>query len=385
MRLSTERFALAVSLGAWAALGAPAAVAAPQAPRPDQIQSIDAMGDSITKAYNGQSAALCPFADQEQFNWITSDTHGSSLCSAGPEGVFSQAERIECAAGRDVVSVAPNSARSGARMLGDFPQQALSARASLSAQPAPRYATLLMGHNDVCGGRVFKLNFNCPQGSDQDRLNHCRTTPAAFERDFRRGLDTLLGVPDLHVGVASMVRLSQLCNHRQKAACGWVGSCQLGWSAVAYSGWIFGQDNGICGSLTVDCSEGRTRDAYLTARRYRDILERVTREYAAIPVGGASRRVTLAGQTVGGAVKEDGVTLSFSNTPWMVRFTSAQLNCCDCFHPSRAGQDAAARVLFEGLTCTPAEPCCRDTGDALADARCSSLDSSGTFYPGLFQ
>ena len=380
-----RRCALRLSLGMMAVSCLPMGIHAQEAPRPDEIMSINAMGDSITKAFNGQSASLCTFTDQEQYNWITSDTHASQLCEAGPEGVFSQAERIECRAGHDVVSITPNASRSGARMLKDFPIQAAAARASLLAQPGPRYATLLMGHNDICGGKVFKLNFSCPGGSDQDRLNHCRSTPAAFERDFRKGLDALITLPDLHVGVASLVRLSQLCNHRNKAACGWVGSCQFGWTAVAYSGWIFGQDNGICGSLTVDCSDSRVRDAYLTGKRYRDILERVTNEYAAIPVGGTSPRVNVGGQTVGGAVKEAGVTLAFSNASWMFKFNSAQLNCCDCFHPSKLAQDAAARILMDGLTCSASEPCCLDTGNTLADAKCSTVDTSGTVYPGLFR
>jgi len=42
----------------------------------------------------------------------------------------------------------------------------------------------------------------------------------------------------------------------------------------------------ICASLTVDCSNQRRIDAYNTALGYNEILERVTNEYAAIPVGG---------------------------------------------------------------------------------------------------
>jgi hypothetical protein len=153
---------------------------------------------------------------------------------------------------------------------------------------------------------------------------------------------------------------------------------------VAYSGWIFGRSNGICGSLTVNCSPSRLRGAYRTAKAYRDVLQRVTEEYALLSPGDASRMVTVAGQTVGGATKAPGVSVAYSDAPWRYRFASAHLNCCDCYHPSPAGQNVASRILFDGLTCTPEEPCCRDTGNDLLDSRCAVTDSGGTFYPGLF-
>src|SRR5262245_5358816 len=109
---SSRRPALRLSLGMMAISCLPAGIQAQEAPRPEEIVSINAMGDSFTKAFNGQSAPICTFTDQEQFNWATSDTHGSQLCAAGPDGVFSQAERIECRAGRDVVAITPNAARS---------------------------------------------------------------------------------------------------------------------------------------------------------------------------------------------------------------------------------------------------------------------------------
>ncbi|MCA1850332.1 MAG: hypothetical protein LC672_04645, partial [Acidobacteria bacterium] len=120
------------------------------------------------------------------------------------------------------------------------------------------------------------------------------------------------------------------------------------------------------------------------AKAYRDILERVTAEYAAIPEGGVSNVVTIGGQTVGGATKAWGSTLVYSNAPWMYKFNSGQLSCCDCFHPSRSGQEAAARITFNGLTCGTTDVCCADTGDPVRDGRCSSTDTSGTFYPGFF-
>jgi hypothetical protein len=352
-----------------------------------QLSAMDAAGDSITKAFNAQSAPVCPNDDQEFLNWVTSDTHGADLCGAGSEGVFSQAERLECRRGADLVIAAPNSAKSGAQMLDDFVAQASRVAAFLRAQPSPRYVTVWLGHNDVCAGTIDKVNAHCPRGGDQDPNNHCRTTPAAFEREFRKGLDLLVPVPEVKVGVASLVRVSQLCSHQEKESCLFGGSsptCDELWQTAAIGGPVFGLEHGICGSLTRDCSDQRIIDAYETAKAYRDILARVTAEYAQIPVGGTSRVVTIGGQAVGGATKAIGVRLDFSDAPWVYKFKGEELSCCDCFHPSVAGQNTAARVLFDGFVCSAADVCCADTGDARADGVCAATDTSGRFVPGLF-
>ncbi len=351
---------------------------------PATIASMDACGDSITKGFNAQSAFPCPNADQEQYNYATSDTNGAEACAPGPEGVFSHAERITCLKGAPVISADPNSARAGARMLTDFVEQAHSAYSFLMAQTAPRYVPILLGHNDVCGGRLFKYLLSCEHGSDQDRNNYCRTTAGAFERELRKGLDILMSVPDLHIGAASMVRVSQLCNHAGKRNCQTFTSCGDLWSAAAFLGVFFGQDSGLCGSLTSSCTATRIRDAYRTAKTYRDILKRVANEYASIPPGDSSRIVYIGGQAVGGGFKAEGVTIAYSDATWRDRFNSAELSCCDCFHPSAAGQNTTSDILFNGLRCTPERPCCADTGDALTDGRCAATVTDGTFYPGLF-
>jgi len=351
---------------------------------PGTIATMDVSGDSISKAFNGKGSFPCPNHDQEQYNWATSDTNGSSFCTAGPEGVYSQAERIECARGAVINRAVPNHAKSGAQMLLDFVNQASAIQQYLSSQPAPRYVPVLLGHNDVCAGKVPKYQASCEHGADQDPNNHCRTTPEAFERELRKGLDILITVPDTRIGLAAMVRVSELCNHGSKQNCQAFLPCKKVWKAAAYTGWIFGADNGICGSLTLDCSPQRLIDTYLTARAFRDVTARVAAEYAAVPPGGTSPVVTVGGQTVGGAVKADGVIVVFSDASWRVRFPAALLNCCDCFHPSPLGQTVGAATLLQGLTCTPQTPCCKDTGDALDEALCTTPDTSGTFYPGFF-
>jgi len=345
-----------------------------------QIQSMDAAGDSISKGFNAQSAAICPNDDQESSNWSTSVTHGTDFCATGAEGVFSQAEGLECRQGASIMNAVPNSADTGADMLTNFVDQANSVVAFLGTSPAPRYTTVALGGNDICGGKISKLSASCSAGSDQDPNNHCWTTPEAFEREFRKGLDILLTVPELKIGVASLVRLSQLCNHSDKNACSLVpGSCE--------NTWDFGAsliENGICGSLTASCSDRRIRDVYEMARTYRDILDRVTQEYATIPAGGASQSITIGGETVGGAAKATDVLLTFSNASWEYKFASDDVSCCECFHPSFQGQDLTARILFDGFTCSESDVCCSDTGDALADGLCTSEETAGRFVPGLF-
>ena len=349
-----------------------------------RIASIDAIGDSISKAVNAGGAGKCTNLDQENFNWATSITQDGEFCSDGGDGVFSQAERIECRQGAMIVNADPNSAESGAEMLKDFFAQAQESAALFGMEPpaAPRYVTVEMGHNDICSGTIERIQTECAEGNDQDPLNHCRTTEAAFEREFRKGLDELITVPELKIGIAAPVRVTQLCNHKAKTNCSLLGgSCESMWRRFADGGVL---PTGICGSITKDCSDERLQDGYETARAYRDIMARVSSEYAALAEGESSPVATVGGETVGGAAKAAGNSLSFSNASWVYKFTSEQISCCDCFHPSFQGQDGAARILFDGFTCGPTDVCCADTGDIVSAALCTAEDTSGTFHPGLF-
>ena len=338
-----------------------------------RIASIDAIGDSISKAVNAGGAGECTNIDQERFNWATSITPGSAFCSDDGDGVYSQAEQIECRQGKGamIVNADPNSAESGAEMLKDFFAQAQESAMLLRTLPAPRYVTVEMGHNDICSGTIERIQAECAEGDDQDPMNHCRTTEAAFEREFRKGLDVLITVPELKIGIAAPVRVTQLCNHADKTNCSLVGgSCESLWERFARI-----RPTGICGSITDDCSDERLKDGYETARAYRDIMARVSAEYAALPEKPTSKEEK---------VKAAGTSLSFSNASWVYKFTSEQISCCDCFHPSLQGQDGAARILFDGFTCGPTDVCCADTGDTVSNALCTTEDTGGTFHPGLF-
>jgi len=133
--------------------------------------SVSVSGDSISRAFDANTSS-CTYSDQVSRNWATGDDHGSSFCSAGGDGTFSHAERLECNKGGDVTIF--NDAMSGATMLGDFATQATNIKQHLSSAPSPRYVLVFMGHNDACTGTVDKTGNSC--GGDRDPNNYCRTS-----------------------------------------------------------------------------------------------------------------------------------------------------------------------------------------------------------------
>lgn len=336
------------------------------------IQAIDVAGDSISKGFNASSAFPCSNGDQEQYNWFTSDTHGTNLCGRGSENVYSFAERLECEYGMNIVAKNPNSAASGARLLSDFVNQANSIRTFLNAQTGQRLAAVFLGHNDGCSTTLTKTNASCAT-TDQDTNNYCRTKNDAFEREFRKGLDILITTSNTRIGVMSPVRVSQLCNFGSKTNCQIGGSCQFLWNNV-----------NICGSLTRGCSNAQVVDAFNTMKGFREILMRVTAEYSAIPVGGTSPVIMIGGQMVGGATRAAGTSFVYSDAAWNYKFNSEQLSCCDCFHPSAIGQDTLAQMAKIGVSCSKTAPCCRDTGDDLTDGKCERTERKRKYYNGLY-
>ncbi len=336
------------------------------------IQAIDVAGDSISKGFNAGSAFPCANADQEQFNWITGDTHGANFCSAGSENAFSVLELLECDYGADIFKPFLNHAASGARMLDDFLPQANNIKTYLNSQFGQRMAAVFLGHNDNCSGTLTKVNASCSL-PDLDPNNYCRTKTEVFEREFRKGLEILMTITNTRIAVAAPVRVSQLCNLSGKASCQIPGTCQFLWSNV-----------NICASLTKDCSPARIADTYTTMKAYRDILKNVTAEYATIADGGNSRIVSIGGETVGGAAKAAGVVFVYSDAAWQFRFKSEQLSCCDCFHPSALGQDQLGRMMKNGLSCSRFQACCKETGDPLTDGQCARTEVKRVYYKGLF-
>ena len=319
--------------------------------------SVSVSGDSISRAFDANTSS-CTYSDQVSRNWATGDDHGSSFCSAGGDGTFSHAERLECNKGGDVTIF--NDAMSGATMLGDFATQATNIKQHLSSAPSPRYVLLFMGHNDACTGTVDKTGNSC--GGDRDPNNYCRTTNAAFEREFRRGMNQLIQISSARILVLATVRVSELCSFSSKSGCG------LGSGLQCDAVWALG---GICSSLTADCSNQRRIDMYNTLVGYNEILERVTNEYAALSPGGCN------------PPKASDVQIRFENGTFSYKASSGDLSCCDCFHPSDQGQSKLAQFGWTGLQCSATNPCCAPSNDPLVNATCSALDTT-TFYPGGF-
>ena len=325
-------------------------------------ESASVCGDSISRGFDADQS-VCTYGDQISRVWATGKDHGPDLCDAGDDGTFSHAERIECAQ-QSAVRIF-NDAASGADMRSDFHEQAASAKRNLASSLPPRYVTVFMGHNDACTDTLTKTGNTC--GGDRDPDDYCRTTDAAFERELRRGLDELVQIPNARILVLATLRVSELCNFESTDGCG----LTFGLPCGAVWRLPFVQ---LCRSLTEDCSNQRRIDMYETLRRYNEILERVTGEYAAIPTGGRSAT---------GAVKAADVALRFSIAPFQYRFRRGDVSCCDCFHPSDRGQALLAEASWNGLECSAETPCCAATDDPLVDARCDVEDTE-SFYPGGF-
>lgn len=332
--------------------------------------SISVSGDSISRAFNANTGN-CNYGDNPARSWATGVDHGSNLCSAGGDGTYSHAERLECLKGASIVEF--NDSVSGGDMLSDFKDQATSIRENLSASAGPRNVLVLMGHNDACTNEPSRTGNSC--SGDRNPNNYCRTTNAAFEREFRRGMDQLIRIPNARVQVLALIRISQLCNFTGKSSCG-LGfglSCNNVWQTLGAANSVFGS-NGVCLSLTSDCSNQRRIDMYDTLVGYNQILSRVTAEYAAIPVGGTSAT---------GATKAEDVEIRYRDGSFNIKLSSSDLSCCDCFHPSDVGHQKLARYAWDGFQCSSGSPCCGSSGTSLGDANCSASDTT-TFYPSGF-
>ncbi|MBU6280649.1 hypothetical protein KGQ64_00305 [bacterium] len=363
------RARLRASLAACAAL-AILAVASTVVRAAPFSESISVTGDSISRGFNANTGS-CNYGDNPGRAWATGRDHGSNWCQSGGDGTFTHAERLECAKGAQVSIF--NDSMSGGTMLSDFRSQSSSIRQNLSGAAGPRYVTVLMGHNDACTNTVDRTGNSC--GGDRDPNNYCRTTKAAFEREFRAGLDHLIRIPSARILVLATIRISQLCNLASKSSCG-LGlgiSCNSLWRTLGAVNGVFGT-NGVCLSLTDDCSDQRRVDMYNTLAGYNEVLSRVSAEYAAIPVGGTSAT---------GATRAADVVLRFRDGTFDVKLSSSDLSCCDCFHPSDQGHQKLARFAWDGFQCSEASPCCATSGVAGTDAACSATDVQ-TFHPGGF-
>jgi lysophospholipase L1-like esterase len=152
----------------------PAAAASPAPPLP---QSIAAIGDSITQAFDN----CCSLGPHPQDSWSTGDGWPAN-------GVLSQYQRILLLNG-SISGHAFNDSVSGAKVADT------NAQAQTAVAQSAQYVTILIGANDVCTPTIASM-----------------TTTAAFRTAFQTTISTLeSGLPaGAHLFVSSIPNIYQL-------------------------------------------------------------------------------------------------------------------------------------------------------------------------------
>jgi len=355
----------------------------------------DGSGDSLSVAYNavrnglpntgsGESGLLnCPNGGMSGRSFA-SELATTACPPPSSNLVTSFAEQQNCVGSAGINMTSINTAVSGATMYSSFNSQAVTITNNLDkiTRSGIRQVLIFMGHNDICNGEINK-NAAC-NNSDMEQNNYCRVSTQAFEREFRNGLDKLITRQNVTISVLAPARVAQLCRLGTQQMCQAAlylpqpNSCNAAWRARGILG-----SNGICASLTNDCSDTRVIDAYTSQKAYVDILQKVNNEYDSIPVGSQSKAYTWNGKTVGGATKANGVRFIYSNAIWVSQLAPADVSCCDCFHASIKGQQRLADAAFKGTTCSSANPCCVDDKSPLENGKCTTSVATSGFYPGV--
>ncbi len=190
---------IAVTVVAVALLAAPAGAAAPPLPN-----SMAALGDSITRAFD----VCCYYGDHPSNSWATGGSWFDSIQSH-----YERLRAIDPGIGGHQF----NDAVTGAKM-SDGPRQALQA-VSQGAQ----YVTVLLGANDLCTSSVSGM-----------------TSPATFQQQFEATMATL--DPDrrgIRVFVSSIPDVVQLWNVLHTN-----GTARLVWSLAKICQSVLASSNG---------------------------------------------------------------------------------------------------------------------------------------------
>jgi lysophospholipase L1-like esterase len=320
-----------------------------------ELGSIAAIGDSITAAFNAAHSEFesCEYNDTPEYSFSTNTNTNTTV---------SIAERAIAYKGSGIATA--NFGQDGARMAhGD--DQAQAAKTWLLSQATPRLITVFLGHNDICSGERDKYLPSC-SSLNRDPNNYCRPSVFAYEQQMRQMLDVLVTIPDSQIAIIHPIRVSQLCNYKEEKVVDewWVTRrCRDLWKMSGLLPEIFEQD-GVCPSLT-DCTVDRVTDAFTTWVAYRDISNKVVNEY----------NLYAAGETIpsnlefgtGNVVRESNVFLLTTDVIGNAKFKyrdvsgNVQLSVCECFHPSKYGQNTLASSLWNSVACSPTTPCCNDS------------------------
>jgi hypothetical protein len=345
-------------------------IVTPTASLPTKVLgSIAAIGDSITTAFDAAYSRFdsCRYRDTPEYNFSTNTTRNTTI---------SIAERAITFKGSAVATA--NFGSDGARMSsGD--DQALLAKTWLLNQATPRLITVFLGNNDICSGGRDKYNTSC-SSANRDPNNYCRTSAFAYEQQIRQMLDVLITIPDSQISIIHPIRVSQLCNFaEEKVVDAFIPvRCEDLWATPG----LFGQD-GVCPSLT-GCSVERIADAYTTWVVYREISNKVVNEYNLY--SGGDTIPSNPTYSTGNVMRENNVFLETTDVIGNQKFKfrdalgNAQLSVCECYHPSKYGQNLLASSLWDGVACSAATPCCNDNvvGDSdYNKGLCNNFTTSG--------
>jgi lysophospholipase L1-like esterase len=186
----------ALTLASAFALLAPTVAAATPA-HVGPSNSIDALGDSITRGYDSQGTGCGTLADCPANSWATGTNAGvnsyyTRLKAINPSVVLAQPVKTSTTGGNDAVT--------GAKMSG-LPGQATNA---VKAPNTPDQVMILMGANDVCTSTEANM-----------------TSVASFRSSYKEGLEILSkGLPDARIDVSSIPNIFQLWStlHENKSA-----------------------------------------------------------------------------------------------------------------------------------------------------------------------
>lgn len=342
------------------------------------VGSMGNMGDSISAAFNAKYNDYedCRYDDTKDYNFATNTSSG---------GTYSIAERIIAYKGSSIPL--KNVGKDGARMT-DAPSQAATIKTWALSQATPRVITVFLGHNDICSNTENKTNSSCSR-STADKNNYCRTSYSAYEKSVRQMLDVLVTIPSARIGLVHPVRVTQLCAHRDRYVIDtWLLKikCKDLWSTVAF----FDEGGGVCRSLTKDCSDTRIADAYNTWAQYRTIVNNVRNHYNGVAAGATVPVNSTFG--TGGVVKASSVQIQVTDAVGKGKFNyknasgDVLLSKCECFHPTRYGQDYLADLVWNGLTCSTATPCCDDTANntSILKGKCTYTKTDGSKIVGLW-
>jgi lysophospholipase L1-like esterase len=244
---------------------------------------IDALGDSITRAFNSQGPGCGVLADCPANSWATGtnaaiNSYYSRVKVLNPAVQLARPVTSATAGGNDAVT--------GAKMAG-LPGQATNA---VNAPNKPDQVMILLGANDVCTSSEATM-----------------TSVDSFRQNFRNGLTILSqGLPDARIDVSSIPNIYNLWN-------------VLKGNLAAQLTWTLG---GICQSMLASPTS--------TTQANNDRRARV-------------RQRNIDFNTVLGEVCAEFIHCHYDGgAAFNIAFTAGDVGTIDYFHPNSNGQAKAA-------------------------------------------